>query len=83
MLADLDLFSTKLGKLDGFSDAGDYLKGIVQAKEVKTPEPSTSTQETKAEDDTVAEAESKTSAGTEEAPTNESDKAEEKKSDDS
>ncbi|KAL2207750.1 Vps54-domain-containing protein [Sarocladium strictum] len=83
MLADLDLFSTKLGKLDGFSDAGDYLKGIVQAKEVKTPKPSTSTQETKAEDDTVAEAESKTSAGTEEAPTNESDKAEGKKSDDS
>ncbi|KAL5628715.1 hypothetical protein BROUX41_002106 [Berkeleyomyces rouxiae] len=41
MLADVNLLITKLSKIDGFSDLGDYLKSIVQAKEVLTqPSPS-------------------------------------------
>lgn len=36
MLRDVDFFIAKLGKLDGFRDAGDYLKGIVNSKEIKS-----------------------------------------------
>ena len=36
MLRDIEFFTAKLGKLDGFGDAGDHLAGIVKAKEVKT-----------------------------------------------
>ncbi|KAJ3952694.1 hypothetical protein N0V92_010855 [Colletotrichum tropicale] len=36
MLRDVDFFIAKLGKLDGFRDAGDYLKGIINSKEIKT-----------------------------------------------
>ncbi|KAG6116356.1 hypothetical protein E4U14_000271 [Claviceps sp. LM454 group G7] len=41
MLRDVEFFSTKLGKVEGFGDAGDFLTNIVKAKEVrpKTPEP--------------------------------------------
>ncbi|KAG6284737.1 hypothetical protein E4U09_007695 [Claviceps aff. purpurea] len=41
MLRDVEFFSTKLGKIEGFGDAGDFLADIVKAKEVrpKTPEP--------------------------------------------
>ncbi|KAG5957297.1 hypothetical protein E4U57_001869 [Claviceps arundinis] len=40
MLRDVEFFSTKLGKVEGFGDAGDFLTDIVKAKEVrpKTPE---------------------------------------------
>ncbi|KAL0943998.1 garp complex component [Colletotrichum truncatum] len=36
MLRDVDFFITKLGKLDGFRDAGDYLKNIINSKDIKT-----------------------------------------------
>lgn len=36
MLRDVDLFTVKLGKLDGFGDAGEYLERIVAAKEVES-----------------------------------------------
>ncbi|WQF79843.1 Putative vacuolar protein sorting-associated protein [Colletotrichum destructivum] len=36
MLRDVDFFIAKLSKLDGFRDAGDYLKGIVNSKEIKS-----------------------------------------------
>ncbi|KAF6837026.1 garp complex component [Colletotrichum musicola] len=36
MLRDVDFFITKLGKLDGFRDTGDYLKGIINAKTIRT-----------------------------------------------
>ncbi|POR34297.1 Vacuolar protein sorting-associated protein 54 [Tolypocladium paradoxum] len=39
MLRDVEVFSAKLGKLDGFGDAGDFLAGIVRAKEVKPEAP--------------------------------------------
>lgn len=39
MLRDVELFSAKLGKLDGFTDSGEYLKGVVEAKEVETKPP--------------------------------------------
>ncbi|KAG5983977.1 hypothetical protein E4U55_006587 [Claviceps digitariae] len=41
MLRDMEFFSTKLGKIEGFGDAGDFLADIVKSKEVraKTPEP--------------------------------------------
>ncbi|OLN84888.1 Vacuolar protein sorting-associated protein 54, chloroplastic [Colletotrichum chlorophyti] len=35
MLRDVDFFVAKLGKLDGFRDAGDYLKNIINSKEIK------------------------------------------------
>ncbi|KAG6009680.1 hypothetical protein E4U21_001744 [Claviceps maximensis] len=41
MLRDMEFFSTKLGKIEGFDDAGNFLTDIVKAKEVRpeTPEP--------------------------------------------
>ncbi|EFQ27991.1 hypothetical protein CGRA01v4_03342 [Colletotrichum graminicola] len=36
MLRDVDFFSAKLGKLDGFRDTGDYLRSIINSKEIKT-----------------------------------------------
>ncbi|EXF77171.1 hypothetical protein CFIO01_13646 [Colletotrichum fioriniae PJ7] len=36
MLRDVDFFITKLGKLDGFGDAGEYLKSFINAKEIKS-----------------------------------------------
>ena len=38
MLRDVDLFVSKLGKVDGFGDAGEYLTDIVKAKEVTPKE---------------------------------------------
>lgn len=35
MLQDVEFFSTKLGKIDGFGDAGTYLADIVKSKDVK------------------------------------------------
>lgn len=35
MLRDVDFFSAKLGKVDGFGDTGDFLAGTVKAKEVE------------------------------------------------
>ncbi|RDA92381.1 hypothetical protein CP533_4420 [Ophiocordyceps camponoti-saundersi (nom. inval.)] len=35
MLRDVEFFSTKLGKVDGFGDAGEVLAEVVRAKEVK------------------------------------------------
>ncbi|KAG5924757.1 hypothetical protein E4U61_006930 [Claviceps capensis] len=77
MLRDVEFFSTKLGKIEGFGDAGDFLTDIVKAKEVrpKTPEPVK--EEAVSKDATVEEAApedvtSKT-AVPEEAPPNEAD----------
>ncbi|KAL2887796.1 Vacuolar protein sorting-associated protein 54, chloroplastic [Ceratocystis lukuohia] len=39
MLVDVNLLISKLSKIDGFSDLGDYLKSIVQAKEALTQPP--------------------------------------------
>jgi hypothetical protein len=39
MLKDVDYFETRLGKLDGFEDAAEYLRGIVRSKEIKAPAP--------------------------------------------
>ncbi|KAK2019440.1 Vps54-domain-containing protein [Colletotrichum eremochloae] len=39
MLRDVDFFTAKLGKLDGFRDAGDYLRSIINSKEIKTVAP--------------------------------------------
>ena len=39
MLRDVEYFSSKLGNLDGFGDAGDFLAGIVNAKEVQPEAP--------------------------------------------
>lgn len=80
MLDDLDLFSTKLGKLEGFSDAGDYLIGLVQAKEVEVRKAATPPVETKEQEDTTAETGSKESAGDDEAGAGEKSKSEETKS---
>lgn len=39
MLRDIDHFETRLSNLDGFEDAGEYLREIVKSKEVATPAP--------------------------------------------
>ncbi|OIW30300.1 Vps54-domain-containing protein [Coniochaeta ligniaria NRRL 30616] len=39
MLRDIDHFETRLGNLDGFEDAGEYLRNIAKSKEVASPEP--------------------------------------------
>ncbi|KAH7188989.1 Vps54-like protein-domain-containing protein [Fusarium flagelliforme] len=38
---DIEFLTTKLGKLDGFGDTGEYLQKIVKSKQVKTVEPAT------------------------------------------
>lgn len=39
MMKDVDYFETRLGKLDGFEDAAEHLRGLVKSKEVKAPAP--------------------------------------------
>lgn len=60
MLNDIDFFATKLGKLDGFGDTGDFLERIIKAKkvEVEAPPPNPSAPEPK-EDKPEEEAEKK------------------------
>jgi vacuolar protein sorting-associated protein 54 len=36
---DVDFLTTKLGKLEGFGDTGEYLQKIIKSKHVKTVEP--------------------------------------------
>lgn len=38
---DIEFLTTKLGKLDGFRDTGEYLQKIIKSKQVKTVEPAT------------------------------------------
>ncbi|RFN54847.1 vacuolar protein sorting-associated protein 54 [Fusarium flagelliforme] len=38
---DIEFLTTKLGKLDGFGDTGEYLQKIIKSKQVKTVEPAT------------------------------------------
>lgn len=44
MLRDIDYFESRLGKLGGFEDAGEYLRTIAKSKEVVSapPPPETS-----------------------------------------
>ncbi|KND93992.1 Vacuolar protein sorting-associated protein 54 [Tolypocladium ophioglossoides CBS 100239] len=57
MVRDVECFSAKLGKLDGFGDAGDFLAGIVKAKEVKVEAPAEEPKEaTEAKDEAKNEA---------------------------
>ena len=52
MLQDVEFFSSRLGKIVGFGDAGDFLTDIIKSKEVeaKKPEPVKVTEETEAKD---------------------------------
>lgn len=36
MLRDIEYFESRLGKIDGFEDASEYLTDIVKSKEVKS-----------------------------------------------
>lgn len=83
MIDDLELFSTKLGKLEGFSDAGDYLVGLVQAKEVEAPKavaPSTPATD-KEEDESESSSTTEATAAKDEKLADDEDKTEDKKSD--
>lgn len=61
MLRDIELFCSKLGKLDGFADAGEYLKDIADAKDVAAPPPPPAKEEPKeAESSDSANEEDKT-----------------------
>ena len=58
---DIEFLTTKLGKLDGFGDTGEYLQKIIKSKQVKTVEPAIEpTSETK--DDESKESETSPSA---------------------
>ncbi|KAL2018322.1 hypothetical protein VTK56DRAFT_925 [Thermocarpiscus australiensis] len=39
MLRDVEYFQSRLGKIDGFEDAGEHLMKIIKSKEVSAPEP--------------------------------------------
>jgi vacuolar protein sorting-associated protein 54 len=48
---DIEFLITKLGKLDGFGDTGEYLQRIIKSKQVKTVEPATEPTSEKKEDE--------------------------------
>jgi vacuolar protein sorting-associated protein 54 len=39
MLRDVEFFQSRLGKIDGFEDAGDYLLSAIKSKKIIAPEP--------------------------------------------
>jgi vacuolar protein sorting-associated protein 54 len=39
MLRDVEFFQSRLGKFDGFEDAGDHLMNIIKSKKITAPEP--------------------------------------------
>lgn len=39
MLHDVEFFQSRLGKIDGFGDAGEYLTTIIKSKEIKSAAP--------------------------------------------
>ncbi|KAK0727923.1 Vps54-like protein-domain-containing protein [Lasiosphaeria miniovina] len=39
MLRDVEFFQSRLGKIDGFEDAGDYLLKIIKSKDIRKPSP--------------------------------------------
>ncbi len=39
MLRDVEFFESRLGKIDGFEDAGDYLRRKIRSKRILAPEP--------------------------------------------
>jgi vacuolar protein sorting-associated protein 54 len=39
MLRDVEFFQSRLGKIDGFEDAGDYLVKVIKNKQVIAPPP--------------------------------------------
>ncbi len=39
MLCDVEFFQSRLGKIDGFEDAGDYLVKIIKSNKIVAPEP--------------------------------------------
>lgn len=45
MLRDVEYFISKLSKINGFEDAGNYLASIIKAKEVEALAPSETAQE--------------------------------------
>ena len=52
MITDVEFFTTKLSKIDGFGDAGDVLTDIAKTKEVKAEEPAAKvSEEEKAEEE--------------------------------
>ena len=55
MLQDVEFFSSRLGKIDGFGDAGDFLTNIANSKEVKPktppPEPAKETEDSENKDE--------------------------------
>lgn len=69
MVRDVDFFSSRLGKINGFGDAGDFLGDIVKSKEVKpkTPEPTESTEEPNGNDQTEDDKKTSEATPTEEA----------------
>ncbi|KAH7165992.1 Vps54-like protein-domain-containing protein [Dactylonectria macrodidyma] len=55
MLNDIDFFATKLGKLDGFGDTGEFLVKIIESKKVEVEQPPTDTSSTEPKEDGPAE----------------------------
>ena len=74
MLRDIDHFQSRLSGLDGFEDAGEYLRSIAKAKEVAAPEPPPAPAPTPAAAPGAEGAEGKTSSEKTEQPDPEAEK---------
>lgn len=57
MSNDVDFLTTKLGKLEGFGDTGEYLQKIIKSKQVKTVEPAIEKPAAEKKDDEPKESE--------------------------
>ena len=49
MLRDVEYFTARLGRIDGFGDAGEYLSNIVKSRQVESASPATASCEGGAE----------------------------------
>ncbi|KAK9443697.1 Vps54-like protein [Metarhizium brunneum] len=67
MLRDVEFFSSRLGKINGFGDTGDFLANIVKSKEVKpkTPEPVEETEGSQIKDKSADDKKTDTEPATE------------------
>lgn len=67
MLRDMEFFASRLGKINGFGDTGDFLANIVKSKEVKpkTPEPVEETEGSQIKDKSADDKKTDTEPATE------------------
>ncbi|KAI1337513.1 Vps54-like protein-domain-containing protein [Xylariaceae sp. FL0016] len=70
MKSDIEYLNARLGKIDGFGDAGDHLLNIVKSKKVQVPAIAPDTSQETVEQNGGSNTENKTDEGPREEPTN-------------